>query len=193
MMNSAEIRKLVANYFAQHLEDAEDSLADGIGVLGEDSEEDGTNDALDGLDRHLTDLVEDLARGKYQGGGKVADAILEGAGLTLDKESHEYRMLCRETLKGAIDATRVQLARMRGDYAPTPTTIQADGRTAVAQLLSLLPQSNCPKPPRICHGARCVSHWRPKTRKETEESSGYGQQGSGHGRADYKMIPFRDS
>jgi hypothetical protein len=50
----------------------------------------------------------------------VADAILEGAGLTMDRGSHDYRKLLRETLKGVIAATRIELQRMKGDYRSEP-------------------------------------------------------------------------
>jgi hypothetical protein len=50
----------------------------------------------------------------------VADAILEGAGLTMDRGSHDYRKFLRETLKGVIAATRIELQRMKGDYRSEP-------------------------------------------------------------------------
>jgi hypothetical protein len=52
--------------------------------------------------------VEDLARGKNEAAANVADSILEAAGLAIDKSSHDYRLLCREALKGVIDATRIE-------------------------------------------------------------------------------------
>jgi integrase len=115
-MTQEEMRKMVAAYFEDTLALAEDARADGSGVLGEDSE-DGSNESLEGLDLHLSDLVEDLAKGRHEAAAaKVADSILDCAGLTLDKASHEYRVLCREALKGAIAATKVQLERMKGHY-----------------------------------------------------------------------------
>jgi hypothetical protein len=113
-MTQEEMRKMVAAYFEDTIALAEDARADGSGVLGEDSE-DGSNEALEGLELHLSDLVEDLAKGRHEAAAaKVADSILDCAGLTLDKASHEYRVLCREALKGVIAATKVQLERMRG-------------------------------------------------------------------------------
>lgn len=69
---------------------------------------------------------------------KVADAILEGAGVTLDKDSHEYRVLCRETLKGVIAATRAQLARMTGRYAHEghPPAAQESAKSSAEPVLS---------------------------------------------------------
>ncbi|MGZ8430008.1 MAG: hypothetical protein ACXW4S_10835, partial [Candidatus Deferrimicrobiaceae bacterium] len=114
-MTQEEMRKLVAAYFESTIADAEDARADGSGVLSEDSE-DGSNEALEGLDLHLSDLVEDLAKGRHEGVAHVADSILDCAGITLDKGSHEYRVLCREALKGVIAATKIQLEQMKGHY-----------------------------------------------------------------------------
>ena len=115
-MTSEEMRKMVAAYFESTIADAEDARADGSGVLPEDNALDGSNEALEGLELHLTDLMEYLARGKHEGVAHVADSILDCAGITLDKGSHEYRVLCREALKGVIAATRIQLERMKGHY-----------------------------------------------------------------------------
>ena len=175
MMTIQEARKLVVAYFEDTMALAEDARADGTGVLGEDNEDDGSNDGLEGLDLHLSDLVEDLARGKSSKEVvSVADSILACAGLTMDKGSHEYRMLCRETLKGVIAATKVQLARMRGDYAAdesstapavTPGSTSAPAKVKPAEV----------EPVRLSvalaefvkeHDAS--GRWRPKTREETE-------------------------
>jgi hypothetical protein len=115
-MTQEEMRKMVAAYFESTIADAEDARADGSGVLSEDSALDGSNEELEGLELHLGDLMEDLARGKHEGVAHVADSILDCAGITLDKGSHEYRVLCREALKGVIAATRIQLERMKGHY-----------------------------------------------------------------------------
>lgn len=116
-MTIEEIHKLVAAYFECTLAEAEDARADGSGVL-EDYDEDGEHgvSSVDGLDLHLSDLMENLARGKHEAVSSVADSILAGAGITIDKGSHDYKLLCREALKGVIDATRIQLERMKGHY-----------------------------------------------------------------------------
>ncbi|MGZ9148728.1 MAG: DUF6538 domain-containing protein [Candidatus Deferrimicrobiaceae bacterium] len=140
-MTQEEMRKLVAAYFESTIADAEDARADGSGVLSEDSALDGSNEELEGLELHLTDLIEDLARGKHEGVGHVADSILDCAGVTLDKGSHEYRVLCREALKGVIAATRIQLERMKGHYperreAPVATSpVSAPPRPAAPRVL----------------------------------------------------------
>lgn len=175
LMDRAEIRELVANYFEDTLADAEDARADGSGVLGEDigdgrpDSPGGHNEALEGLELNLTDLVEDLARGKHGAAAGVADSILEGAGITLDKSSTDYKILCREALKGAIAATKVNLARMRGHYTP-PQAGRASSTPAVA------PPVAPDVPPILLSEAlaefvkehAASGRWREKTREETE-------------------------
>jgi integrase len=171
-MDAGQIRKMVADYFERTLADAEDARADGSGVLPEDSE-DGSNEALDGLEIHLSDLIEDLARGKLEGVSGVADSILDcarrdgGARLAIDKGTHDYKVLCREALKGVIAATRVQLERMKGHYPE-------DDRSKPAATLAIPPLPP-PAPVRLSaalaeyvkeHDAS--GHWKPKTREETE-------------------------
>jgi len=164
-MTQEEMRKMVAAYFKDTMALAEDARADGSGVLPEDSE-DGSNEALDGLEFHLSDLMEDLAKGKHEGVAGVADSILACAGVTLDKGSHEYRVLCRETLKGVIAATKVQLRRMQGHYedemgAASVAAVPASVKVAEPVLLSAALAEFVTE-----HAAS--GRWREKTREETE-------------------------
>lgn len=168
IMTIEEIRKLVAAHFKCTLAEAEDARADGSGVL-EDYDEDGEHgvSSVDGLDLHLSGLMENLARGKHEAVSSVADSILAGAGITIDKGSHDYKLLCREALKGVIDATRIQLERMKGHYggglrltepgephrdkpAPPPQVLLS---AAVAEYVAE-------------HGAG--GHWTKKTQAESE-------------------------
>lgn len=165
-MTKEEMRKMVAAYFEDTMALAEDARADGSGVLPEESE-DGSNEALDGLEFHLSDLMEDLAKGKHGAVASVADSILACAGVTIDKASHEYRVLCRETLKGVIAATKIQLKRMQGHYEDE----QSAGRSnATLKEKPALPQS-------VLLSAALAEyvkehdasgHWREKTREESE-------------------------
>lgn len=92
--------------------------------------------------------------------------FLEEAGITLEKSSHEYRKLCREALKAAIDATKTELDRMRGDYSRPETA-------ALSTAVIPAPQ---PKPgPKLSAAiAEFVAeygtsgHWRKKSREESE-------------------------
>jgi len=136
VMTRKEIQRLVSAYFERNLEDAEDRRADGLGLL-EDSEDGAEGESgLEGLELYLEGLKEDLARGELRSISRVADAILKEAGIELDKGSHDYRVLSREALKGAVEAIKTELAQRKGDYSdefrprltpsPVPTVDQGD-------------------------------------------------------------------
>jgi len=173
-MNQDEMRRMVSAYFESTMALAEDARADGSGVLSEDNEEDGSNDGLEGLDLHLSDLMDDLARGNHKGVAHVADSILDCAGITLDKGSHEYRVLCREALKGVIAATKVQLERMTGHYPeirrPSGTFMyEQGGRDETSSSLSAAPRVLLSEAlAEFVKEHNASGHWRPKTREETE-------------------------
>jgi hypothetical protein len=169
VMRREEIQRLVSEYFQRSLENAEDLRADGIGVL---KGEDGVygESGLEGLELHLEGLIEDLARGELRSITRVADNILKEAGVDLPKESHEYRKLAREALKGAIEAIRTELAQRKGDYsnerakllpatpaAPTAPSIADKPAVKLSAAVSEYVKE---------HSAG--GHWRKKTKEEAE-------------------------
>jgi integrase len=114
------------------------------------------------------------SRGKHEGVAHVADSILDCAGITLDKGSHEYRVLCREALKGVIATTKVQLERMTGHYPEIRIPSGRGGREEISSLPSAAPRVKVEPVPLSEALAEFVKehdasgHWRPKTREETE-------------------------
>jgi integrase len=170
-MTKEEARKLVTDYFTRNLEEAEDSRADGLGVLKDSEDGEHGDSGTEGLELQLEGMREDLARGERRGIESVADAILEEAGVSLPKDSHDYRNLAREALKGAIEATQTELRRMKGDYRDIPL---------LSSGLSLAPPTaapQAPSPPRVVLSAALAEYvkeydasgrWRKKTREETE-------------------------
>jgi integrase len=125
LMNGEEIRKLVAAYFERTADETEDFIR--LTEYDEDGEH-GVR-SLDVLELHLSDLVEHLAKREHGVAAHIADIILEEAGLAVEKTSSDYQKLCREALKGAIAATRIELEHMRGDYSsslvPAPVATPA--------------------------------------------------------------------
>lgn len=77
LMTTEEIRRLISAYFERTLQEVEDQRADGIGVLTNERE-DGAS-SLTGLELHLEELTENLARGETQGVAHVAGAISGGS------------------------------------------------------------------------------------------------------------------
>ena len=143
LLPEAQLKKLVADHFRQALDDAEEARLHSENLLLDHGE--GDDDPLEGLELHLVELQEDLAFGRYTSGESTADTILSQAGLTgIPKDSLEYRRVCRESLKGVIEATRIELARLRGNYATTQTPAealskaQADTPPSTVRLSSLI-------------------------------------------------------
>lgn len=167
LMTNEEIRRLVSAYFERTLAEAEDARADGLGVL-KDEREDGTS-SLTGLELHLEGLMEDLARGETRGVAHFADTILEEAGITLEKDSQEYRKLCREALKSAVTATRIELERMSGDYRGKVGSTPRSGLTVSPPAAPAKPSVRLTEAIAEFVAEHDASgHWRPKSRKESE-------------------------
>lgn len=138
-MTNAEIRKMVTAYFDRTLEDYREDA--------EDSKADGPVDPK-GLSLYLLDLEEELADGNHvRVAASVADSILEGAGIKMDREAHDFRVLCREVLKGIIAGTRLQLMSLRdgrGIEGPADLS-RATGAEAQALAQALRSEADLPR------------------------------------------------
>ena len=108
LMTNEQIRQLVSSYLMQTLQDEED---DTTPLDPEDHAE-----ALDTLELIQAERREELALKRYDGVRHVADIILEEAGITLPNHSPAYKKLCRELLKGIIEAEAISIERMKGNY-----------------------------------------------------------------------------
>lgn len=64
----------------------------------------------------LSELQDLLYSGDYLKMNKTADWILEKQGVQLDKDSLEYRKLCREILEADVRSCEIQLSRYDGRY-----------------------------------------------------------------------------
>jgi integrase len=167
LMTGEEIRKLAADYFDRTLAETEEDSTGGIVTRLIDYDENGEHgvSSVDVLELHLSDMMENLARDQHETVAHLADHILEEAGLTIEKTSHEYRQLCREVLKGAIDGTKVDIERMKGNYSSLPSPLPAS--TVVpkpkddGELLSRLITE-------FSHECSSGGRWRGRTRKEAE-------------------------
>jgi integrase len=65
----------------------------------------------------LSEAREKLALERYGEIAHLADCLLEDAGITIARTSIEYQKFCRELLKGIVEASTVDIERMRGNYA----------------------------------------------------------------------------
>lgn len=111
-MTDAEIKKLVANYLEETLQRNEDARAETGNPAGLSFPND--------VETHvnlLSDYREDLAEGRHLKLRNVAEYVLEGAGVTLPKDSPEFAKLCRELLKGIVEVVMpTEIERMKGNY-----------------------------------------------------------------------------
>jgi integrase len=116
MLTDDQIKQLVTDYLDETLNESEEMRLGGGRLFADDGEgEQGTSV----IDTHLTllsDRVENLARGEYGAVSSVADYLLEKAGIAVDKGSREYQKLCRETLQVVIEAMKIEIERMKGNY-----------------------------------------------------------------------------
>jgi integrase len=133
-MDDSTIKKLVSDWLTKTLNEAEEGRLRGVGLL-EEYDEDGEHglDPQEGLDLHLTDLKENLARGRYGAVAHIVEELLIEH--QLNNVSAEDRLkLSREVLKSVIDGTSTELERMRGHYSATlsyPSPVQAPAPAAV--------------------------------------------------------------
>jgi integrase len=115
MMNTQQIEKLVAAYFTRALGEAEEGRADGVGGLVDSEDGEHGVSSADILSFYLGDLAEAFTKGEHvTAAAHIADEILDGAGIVLDKGSHDYLKLYREAMRGATAAAKVELRRMSG-------------------------------------------------------------------------------
>ena len=101
MLTNDRVRKLVADYFTQSLQETEEARISGFGVP---VDPEGHAEMVDIHETLLVEYRENLGLGKYEGVTRLVDTILEGAGIKFKKGSRNYEKLCRETLKCAIEA-----------------------------------------------------------------------------------------
>jgi integrase len=178
MLTDDQIQKLVASYLEQSLGEDEEARIDGVGLqveYGEDGEHGFTS--LQEQELRLESLVESLARGEYEGVTHLANGILEGASIQLDKNSSEYRKLCRETLKAVIEGTKVSIERTSGNYdnwfdrRTHPAVIQPQSLSAPTMLTSPQGKQGTLLSAAIAEYVTEHSgggHWTPKTKVESE-------------------------
>jgi integrase len=113
MLNDEQIRELVSDYLKQTLKEEEDAKAEGIGLPADSDEH---IEMLQTRELLLVDARENLAMGRYDVVGNVADLILDAAAISIPKGSLAYRKLCQELLKGFVQVSVVEIERLKGNY-----------------------------------------------------------------------------
>ena len=112
MLTGTQIKKLISEYLHTSLQADEDFRIT--------YETPADNPQVEKLQRAYQAVIEDrkaeLARNDLSAIAPQADTLLQNTGIALDKDSAEYKRLCRELLKAEIAYFTVGLERYKGNY-----------------------------------------------------------------------------
>jgi hypothetical protein len=86
----------------------------------------------------VEDAWSDLVNNRLSRVEKIADGLLAGDGVKLDKGSTAYKRLCRGLLKAKMKVLRTELKRMDGDYSTAPA-VRHNGSPAGATAPASVP------------------------------------------------------
>ena len=111
-MTKEQIEALISNWIEAELEEYEDARAMQTSAYDEDERE-ATYIALS---NKFESLQEDLVSNDLRSIATEADDLLKLAGLTLGKDSAEFRQVCRRLLRAKIEVLRVEADRLEGEY-----------------------------------------------------------------------------
>ena len=118
-MTPRQINKLIENYAKQTLEEYEDYR------INPTIEQCG--DQLEAISGVIVDKLEEncfqLLNNDFSRVSKTADELLEERNIQLDRESDEFRKLCRELLIAEQLIWKAELKRMEGDYSDRLTSV----------------------------------------------------------------------
>jgi hypothetical protein len=121
MMTTEQIEAMVGRWIHMELEASEE-----LRTVSPDPDEETWEGRKDILGDQLEDAWSDLSFNRLAGVEKIADGLLVGQGVKLDKDSTAYKRLCRELLKAKMEVLKTELKRMDGDYS-TALTVRAAG------------------------------------------------------------------
>ncbi|EHL68424.1 site-specific integrase [Cloacibacillus evryensis] len=123
-LSNEQVQDLVRQFIAEELEKDEATRVLRLKPQSIDPEYISASEEANDLIK--SDCKEALATCNYSYIKNGADNILEANNLTADKDSMEYRTLCRELLKGQIELCKVISQRNQGVYPTTYTPYSAD-------------------------------------------------------------------
>lgn len=79
-----------------------------------------SEEGLKSARRRHDGAVEQLKMGFTEDAQEFVDEALMKAGISLDRDSHDYKELCLKTLRVLVDATRIHRSRYEGDFSAEP-------------------------------------------------------------------------
>lgn len=119
MLDDKQIDALVKEFFDKTLQEFEYDRIEGIGVPTLDELEDPENEEMDSYGPHYEGCkvaidggVEAFITKNYDYITPITDDLLEEKGIKVDKNSHEYKVLCNEMLKAWIKVHKIEKSRI---------------------------------------------------------------------------------
>ena len=110
-LTEQQINEIIRDRLKRSLEEAEEIRLEQPRRSREDAEEAAWITQGIGIDAQIA-----LAENDYSSWGHLVDALADGAGIKLDKDSEDYRRFYREVLKSQVKLAEVVAGRERGDY-----------------------------------------------------------------------------
>lgn len=108
------VETLIKKYLKVRYEMLEEALVDPF-VIGGDREE-YLEEQLELSKEEEHDLKEALSLGQLTSAQKVADRLLNQEGLEIDRQSFNYKLMCRQLLFGQIQLAQANQKALLGDY-----------------------------------------------------------------------------
>lgn len=119
MLDDKQIDALVKEFFDKTLQEFEYDRIEGIGVPTLDELEDPENEEMDSYGPHYEGCkvaidggIEAFITKNYDYITPITDDLLEEKGIKVDKNSHEYKVLCNEMLKAWIKVHKIEKSRI---------------------------------------------------------------------------------
>ena len=122
-MTTAQIETMIAGWIDAELEASEDARASSPPV--DDEQWEGQKDILGD---QLEEVWSDLMSNRLAGAESVADGLLTGQGVVIEKDSTTYKRLCRELLKAKMKVLKAEMRRMDGEYEEERPAIRPNVR-----------------------------------------------------------------
>lgn len=113
MLTDEQINQIVTNFLANSLQNFEESRAKSIDETQDSILIEKLVKAYEIMRAHD---IEGLKFGNTEGIQGWLDGTLETQGVLIDKQSLDYKKLCREMLKARIQFWTIEIERLRGNY-----------------------------------------------------------------------------
>ncbi len=112
MISNEDIRDIISKFFHGTLENFEEGRSKGNTIEDEST----LKKMIKAYGIMQQQDIESLKFSKLEGIQGWLDGALEDQGISIEKDSYEYRKLCREALKMRIKFWQIEIERLKGNY-----------------------------------------------------------------------------